>query len=306
MSKILGLDLGTNSIGWAVVDVTIKNNKIQNYNGIDDVGVRIFPEGVVAKTIGTGDKEQSKNATRIEKRLIRRQFYRKRLRKIKLLQVLIEQRMCPLNLDELNKWKNKTSGNFIKERNFPTSNEFVQWIRMNPYVLRDKALSQPLTLMELGRVFYHMIQRRGFLSSRKGNEDPKTLFEKGKPDENILPINNTKENIKDSSLGSYLHSISYKDSLPYKTTKDKSGKEIRVRGRYTTRDMYIAEFEKIWNEQNKYLNLNDIVINDIKIREFKGTENSKRNLKKIKYLKLSNYSVIGKDEAIARNAHNGF
>ena len=77
MAKILGLDLGTNSIGWAVVDTT--ENKIL------DTGVRIFPEGVEPKTIGQGDKEQSKNATRRDKRQMRRQFYRKRLRKIKLL-----------------------------------------------------------------------------------------------------------------------------------------------------------------------------------------------------------------------------
>ncbi len=78
MAKILGLDLGTNSVGWAVVDKESKE--------IIDAGVRIFPEGVVAKTIGTGEKEQSKNATRRDNRQMRRQFYRKRLRKIKLLE----------------------------------------------------------------------------------------------------------------------------------------------------------------------------------------------------------------------------
>ena len=77
MAKILGLDLGTNSIGWAIVD--------DLNSSIIDAGVRIFPEGVVAKTIGSGDKEESKNAKRRESRQTRRGFYRKRLRKIKLL-----------------------------------------------------------------------------------------------------------------------------------------------------------------------------------------------------------------------------
>ena len=97
MSKILGLDLGTNSIGWAVVD---KENEM-----IIDAGVRIFPEGVELKTIGLGDKEQSRNATRRDKRQSRRQFYRKRLRKIKLLELLIDQNMCPLSKPELYAWK---------------------------------------------------------------------------------------------------------------------------------------------------------------------------------------------------------
>ena len=286
MSKILGLDLGTNSIGWAVVNATFdEDNKIKSYNGIDDAGVRIFPEGVVAKTIGTGDKEQSKNATRTEKRQIRRHFYRKRLRKIKLLQILIDQGMCPLDFEELNKWKNKTTGTLCKERVFPTSDEFVNWIRLNPYELRAKALKEELTLHELGRVFYHMIQRRGFLSSRKGNDDPKTLYEKGKPDENILPINETEENIKDSSLGSYLNSVAYKNNEPYKTTRDNNGKEVRLRGRYTTRDMYIDEFEKIWNVQKNYLNLEERKVNEVRVREFKGTRTAKRNSSRIDYLK---------------------
>ncbi|NCP53528.1 MAG: hypothetical protein GW817_14960, partial [Flavobacteriales bacterium] len=72
MTKILGLDLGTNSIGWAVVDD--KENKILG------IGSRIFPEGVKADTIGKGDKEESKNAARRNSRQQRRQFYRKRLR----------------------------------------------------------------------------------------------------------------------------------------------------------------------------------------------------------------------------------
>ena len=38
MATILGLDLGTNSIGWAVVDTSEKK--------IVDTGIRIFPEGV--------------------------------------------------------------------------------------------------------------------------------------------------------------------------------------------------------------------------------------------------------------------
>ena len=41
MSKILGLDLGTNSIGWA-----IRDNKIKNKNQITATGVLIFPKGV--------------------------------------------------------------------------------------------------------------------------------------------------------------------------------------------------------------------------------------------------------------------
>ena len=59
MAKILGLDLGTNSIGWAIVE---KNNS--DFTLIDK-GVRIFSEGVniEAKT----NSESSKAAKQIDK-----------------------------------------------------------------------------------------------------------------------------------------------------------------------------------------------------------------------------------------------
>ncbi len=287
MGKLtLGLDLGTNSIGWAVVEKENKN--------ILDSGVRIFPEGITKDTIGKGDKEKSKNAVRRDSKQGRKQFYRKRLRKIKLLEVLIEQGMCPLEMKELKKWKNWDKDEKSAGKVFPSSVKFVEWIKLNPYKLRAKALLEALTLEELGRVFYHLIQRRGFLSSRKGNDDPKTLFEKGKPKENILSINETLNQAKGKTLGSYLNSISYKDNVPYKMIKNENGTEIRVRGRYTTRDMYLEEFEKIWQIQSQFLDIDKRIIETKKIREIKGNLSNRRNSKKIKALQ----NKYGKDNII--------
>lgn len=65
MTKVLGLDLGTNSIGWALVDDV--NEKILG------IGSRIFPEGVVNLGEGEG-REASKNSSRTDDRGTRRQF----------------------------------------------------------------------------------------------------------------------------------------------------------------------------------------------------------------------------------------
>jgi len=292
MTKVLGLDLGTNSIGWAVVD--------KEGEKILDAGVRIFPEGVEPTTIGKGDNEQSKNATRREKRQLRRHFYRKRLRKIKLLEVLIGQKMCPLRIEDLRKWKNWNSKEKAEGRRFPSTIEFDRWIQMNPYELRDKALREQVTLFEFGRIMYHLIQRRGFLSSRKGEQDPKTLFEKGKPDENILPVNETKEKIGNTSLGSYLNSIAYKENTPYKTRTDVKGNEIRVRGRYTVRKMYVEEFMKIWDKQNEYYDLDVIKLKTRKIRELRGSLNGARNRNKLEYL----VSKYGEENVIIEQKSN--
>jgi CRISPR-associated endonuclease Csn1 len=233
MKKILGLDLGTNSIGWAIVDD--KDNKILG------IGSRIFSMGV--ENLGEGEgREVSKNASRTGARGVRRQFFRRRLRKKVLLKALSEYNMCPLILSDFEDWK--------KTKQFP-SLKLTNWFLLNPYELRNKALTEKLTLEEIGRIFYHLIQRRGFLSnSRKGGSDDGTIF-KGNAKEGKIGITETQEKIQDKSLGSYLYEIFPKENEPFQ------GGLERIRNRYTTRKMYVDEFEFIWESQSKFHSILD-------------------------------------------------
>ena len=120
MAKILGLDLGTNSIGWAVVDN--KNNKISG------IGARIFPMGV---NLIKGTIEESKNETRRTSRGTRRNYFRRKIRKTLLLKELQKNSMAPLD-----GW------------------DLQAWVKENPYQLRARAVSNPVTLLELGRIFF--------------------------------------------------------------------------------------------------------------------------------------------------------
>lgn len=227
MSKILGLDLGTNSIGWALIDDV--QNKILG------IGSRIFPMGV--ENLGDGDNEMSKNASRTGARGVRRQFFRRRLRKKVLLKALSENKMCPLTEPDFNDWK--------KVKEFP-SDKLKEWFALNPYELRNKALNEKLTLEEIGRIFYHLIQRRGFLSNnRKGGSDDGAIF-KGNAKEGKIGIDDTLESIEGKTLGSYLYEIYPKENQPFQ-----DGLE-RIRNRYTTRKMYVDEFELIWEKQAEF------------------------------------------------------
>ncbi len=227
MARILGLDLGTNSIGWALID--------DKLNKIIGLGSRIFPMGV--ENLGDGDGEMSKNASRTGARGIRRQFFRRRLRKKMLLQKLSENKMCPIVANDFEVWK--------KTKQFP-SDKLASWFALNPYELRQKALNEKLSLEEIGRIFYHLIQRRGFLSnSRKGGTDDGAIF-KGNAKEGKIGINETLESIEDKTLGAYLYEIYPKENEPFQ-----EGLE-RIRNRYTTRKMYIDEFELIWDKQSQY------------------------------------------------------
>ena len=156
MAKILGLDLGTNSIGWAIVE---KNNS--DFTLIDK-GVRIFSEGVKTEK----GIESSRAAERTSYRSARKIKYRRKLRKYETLKVLSKNRMCPLQIEDVEAWKKSGF------KDYPLIPEFLQWLRtndyenVNPYFFRDKASRAKVSLWELGRAFYHIAQRRGFLSNR--------------------------------------------------------------------------------------------------------------------------------------------
>ena len=134
---------------------------------------------------------------------MRRQYYRKRLRKMKLLEVLIRYDMVPLTCEELAGWKRYSKE---RPRSFPQSKEFLDWLKKSPYDLRHRALDENITRQELGRIFYHFIQRRGFRSSRKGGDsnDKGKIFKGG---EGITGISEVSKDIEGfRTFGSYLYS----------------------------------------------------------------------------------------------------
>ncbi len=133
----LGLDIGSNSIGWALVDLGEKPS-------IVDMGVRVFPEGVDRDTKGL---EKSKNATRREARGARRTHQRRNLRKERLVSILQSVGLLPKDESELK-----------------------SLFHSSPYQLRKKGLDEKLEPYEFGRVLYHLSQRRGFKSNRKSGK----------------------------------------------------------------------------------------------------------------------------------------
>ncbi len=217
MSKILGLDLGTNSIGWALIDEATKQ--------IIGTGVRIFPEGINRDTKGS---EVSKNATRREKRQTRRQFFRQGLRKQKLVKILMPLAMFP-KLDDIQ--------NELQQLKLRA--DLREFFLMNPYELRAKGVTNDkLTLLELGRVFYHLSQRRGYRENLQADLQEDGTLNKGNADEGKIGIDATKEGMGSGTLGQYLAQLD-----PH---------EVRLRNRYTLRSMYIDEFNRIFDAQQKH------------------------------------------------------
>ena len=228
MERILGLDLGTNSIGWAVVDRKEDNERI-----LVDKGVHIFQDGVAHDKSGEKPAVQDRTAARAS----RRHYFRRRLRKIELLKVLVENQLCPpLREEDLDRWK--------AEKKYPMDPDFLEWQRTddncekNPYHDRHVCLTRELDMKQkseryiLGRALYHLNQRRGFLSNRK---DAVKNDDNGKVEKDITSLSTEMAEMGCEYLGEYFYHC--------------YGKK-KIRTRYTARDIhYRKEFEAICKKQ---------------------------------------------------------
>ncbi|MCM8730903.1 type II CRISPR RNA-guided endonuclease Cas9 [Hephaestia sp. GCM10023244] len=137
----LGLDIGTNSIGWCL---------IEDDERIIDIGVRIFSDGRDPKS------GASLAVDRREARAMRRRRDRYIGRRSAFLDSLVDYGLMPADSDE---------AKLVAER--------------DPYAIRARALTERLEPYEIGRALFHLNQRRGFKSNRKAdrrvkdNEDGK-------------------------------------------------------------------------------------------------------------------------------------
>lgn len=163
MKNILGLDVGTNSIGWALVerDDQFNNGKILG------IGSRILPtDAELLSKFETG-QAASKNAKRRQFRGSRRLKFRYKLRRDRLIHAMkllgwINENFkpgntLPVSISRLEQMKTA----------FGTSQISDDWI---VYFLRHIGLTEKLEKSELARVVYHMNQRRGFKSNRKSDQ----------------------------------------------------------------------------------------------------------------------------------------
>ena len=135
----LGLDIGTSSIGWAVLDLDKER--------IHDLGVRIFER---PEDPQNGD---SLAKPRRDARSARRRLKRRRQRLNHLKQFFIDQNI--LTKDQVEEVLDYRS----------------DFNKLDVYELRAKALTEELSPEELLKVLYQIAKRRGFKSNRKVIEE---------------------------------------------------------------------------------------------------------------------------------------
>lgn len=154
MKKILGLDLGTTSIGWALVNEAEHKNETSS---IIKLGVRVNPLSTDEQTDFEKGNPLSVNADRTLKRGARRNLQRFKLRRKNLIDIL-------------------TNYGFINTQSILTENG--KQTTFETLALRAKAAKEKIEKEELARILLSINKKRGYKSSRKAkNEEEGTLID---------------------------------------------------------------------------------------------------------------------------------
>jgi len=210
----LGIDLGSNSLGWAVLRLDTEDKP----DYLIRIGTRIFSDG---RKIN--DKKGASLA--VGRRMARQQRRRRdRIlrRKARLLELLRS-----LGL-------------------FPAPGEASQALKSrNPYELRARGLSAPLSAYDLGRAIFHLNQRRGFRSGRKSDSKNE---EKGEIATAVTALTEKLQEKGFRTVGEYL----------YDRLQQGTGTRARRIGDgakaiyefYPNRAMVEHEFDLLWTSQS--------------------------------------------------------
>ncbi len=221
----LGIDIGTNSIGWWLYET--RNGEITS---VIDGGVRIFSDGRDPKS-GTSLAVDRRNA-----RSMRRRRDRYLRRRSSLMKKLVDAGLMPVD-----------------------SAEAKELASLDPYALRAKALDCALPLTHVGRAIFHLNQRRGFKSNRKTDKGDN---EGGLIKEAVARLDQAMMSVGARTYGEFLHKRRQPESgangpMPVRTrltttVQEGDAKEKAKYDFYPDRRHLMEEFEKIWSAQARY------------------------------------------------------
>ena len=220
----LGADLGTNSLGWAALELDEGGKPIR----ILAAGSRIFSDGRDPKS------GASLAVDRRDARAMRRRRDRFKQRQAALLKHLTRDGLFPEDTE--------TRGQLQK---------------LDPFALRARALDEKLSLHELGRAIFHLNQRRGFKSNRKAD---KPDDESGKVKIGIDRLRDAIAERGARTFGEFLHlrraDAPDRNTIPSVRTRlrPETGEGAKGDGYdfYPGRALIEEEFREIWEAQAEH------------------------------------------------------
>lgn len=217
MKRVLGLDLGSSSIGWAIIEENsqelISKGSSSPQDKIVAIGSRIIPLSVDESTQFSKGQALTKNADRTAKRTQRKGYDRYQLRRALLLE----------KLSSLGMYNGST----------------LKCSTLELWGLRAKAVTEKISLLELGRVLCHINQKRGYRTAKSDYGDKKQGEYVQKVVERYRELHE-----QSATVGQFLYNGLKADAA------------FRCKERVYPRDAYIEEYDAIMqNQQNHYSDL---------------------------------------------------
>ena len=229
----LGIDLGTNSLGWWAFSVVRQGNRWHVCDSLDG-GAYVFPDG--REPARNGRVGDSNAVNRRLARSMRRNRDRRKTRLRAFMHDLVEMGLMPDSCQE-------------RDELFQTPKKSEDPDRYNPYRLRAEALNRKLEPYELGRALFHLGLRRGFKSNRVEQKDDEGGKLKEKMDELSGALNGR-------TLGQFQWERFQEEKKRQKSGENPSGVRFRGEGKfYPDRAMYKAEFDAIREYQKSHHDL---------------------------------------------------
>ncbi len=216
MKTILGLDLGTNSIGWALIEVDNKEMPVR----IIAMGTRIIPLASDERDQFQKGQAISKNQERTTARTQRKSYDRKQLKKSDDFKYSLKKALEKCNI-------------------YP-SKDLFNLPMLDLWKLRSDAANEPIESEQLGRILYMLNQKRGYKSARsEANADKKDT-------DYVQAVKGRYAQLKErrQTIGQFFY-----DGL--KEAKN-NNLYFRIKEEVYPREAYIEEFDTIVNVQKNH------------------------------------------------------
>ncbi len=238
MKKVLGLDLGSSSIGWAFIEESATKSQIKK------LGVRVIPYTGDEKDQFSKGQAISLNKDRTLKRTARKTLHRYKLRRNNLL-------------------------TFLQENNLlPDSTKFLKIVSLELYGLRAKAATEQIALTDFGRVLFHINQKRGYKSSRSSSAEE----DNGKKlSEYLSEMKDRKDMLeqKHITIGQYFLSKLEKDSH-FRIKQNVFPRECYINEFNQLWDTQSKFYPDILTEQKKHIVRDQIIFYQRRLKSQKG------------------------------------
>ena len=218
MKKVLGLDLGVGSIGWSLIALDEDERPAE----ILGMGCRIIPLTDEENMFASGGGI-SENAKRTQMRTMRKMLDRYQQRRTKLANILREHQMYP---DEA----------------------LMQLPLMQLWQLRADAATpgRQLSLPELGRVLYHLSQKRGYRHSKsdESGEDKETKY--------VAEVKSRYQQIQEEGLTVGQHFAKLLKDNEQHSERGGVYYNYRTKAQVFPREAYAEEFDRIMAVQRGF------------------------------------------------------